>query len=90
MLDAFNMGMPLVVSAWADNVLRMVRALVRVARTEQVLGQRVGATGQGLSARVRCDAGKHAPGHCSGTWAHRGMELSRNPPPFNDDFKRPN
>ena len=77
MLDAFNMGMPLVVSAWADNVLRMVRALVRVARTEQVLGQTVGAAGQACGARVT-PAGTHqgislgaAQLHCPPAFARR-------------------
>ena len=48
----FILGTTLVASAWADNALEMVRALVRVARTEQVLGQTVGAAGQGCGARV--------------------------------------
>ena len=51
----------LVVIAWADNVLRMVRALVRVARTEQVFGQRVGAAGQGCGARVTQASTHHGP-----------------------------
>ncbi len=36
----------------ADNALQMVRALVRVASTEQVLAQTVGAAGQGCGARA--------------------------------------
>ena len=49
---ALVMSMPLVLSAWADNALRMVRALVRVARAAQVLGQSTRAVGKGRGARA--------------------------------------